>query len=394
MKQTILATAVALMASAACVQAQSYVVEPTNPDMLHLTNRIPDQSRREFILPASVGGYLPLKTDLHMHTYYSDGNVSPVTRIREAWLDGLDAVAITEHIEYHPFDDDMRRYMRLPGALDGIKDPKERKKAAKDSKRTHTQDHNISLQLAQKAAPNFDILVIPGTEITREPREIGHYNALFTTDNNAIYNDDPLQAIRNAKAQGALVMHNHPGWRRSSIQHPEFEVKAYGEGLIDGIEVINGEAFCPGTIDRARDKNLFVASTTDLHDTSAEVYAACGLKRDMTIVLASERSLEGIRQGLEQRRTIAFGAGGTICAQPELLKQLFDASVKTERIAKGRVKLTNPTSLQFNLQKPGENPVLLAPFSSLILTPDKDGRLTVTVLNMWQGADAHPTYTL
>lgn len=394
MKQILLAAAVALMAPATAVQAQSYVVEPTNPDMLHLADRIPKHARREFVLPQSVGGFMPLKTDLHMHTYFSDGHVSPANRIREAWLDGLDAVAVTEHIEYHPNDDAMREYLRIATAPDAVKDPKAKKKKQQDSKRSHDQDHNVAVRLAQKAAPAYDILVIPGTEITREPREIGHYNALFTTDNNIIYSDDPLQAIRNAKAQRALVMHNHPGWRRASIQHPEFEVKAYGEGLIDGIEVINGEAFCPGTIDRAREKNMFVASTTDIHNTTAEVYAACGLKRDMTIVLAKERSLDGIREGLEQRRTIAFGAGGTICAQPELLKQLFDASVKVERIAKGRVKLTNSTSLQFNLQQPGENPELLPPFSSLILTPAKDGQLTVSVLNMWQGADAHPTYTL
>lgn len=394
MKQYIIAAGMLVAASAGSVQAQSYVVEPTNKDMLHTANQMPRQTRREFVLPATIGGFVPLKADLHMHTYYSDGHVSPANRVREAWLDGLDAVAVTEHIEYHPNDDDMREYLRIPTAADGVKDLKDKKKKKQDSKRSHDQDHNVAVRLYQQAAPGYDILVIPGTEITREPREIGHYNALFTTDNNAIYSDDPLQAIRNAKAQNALVMHNHPGWRRSSIDHPEFEVKAYGEGLIDGVEVNNGDAFCPGLIDRAREKNLFVASTTDLHNTSAEVYLARGLQRDMTIVLAPERSLDGLRQGLEQRRTIAYGAGGSICAQPELLKQLFDASVKVSRTPKGAVRLTNETSLQFNLQEPGKNPVLLPPFSSLLLQPAKDGKLTVTVLNMWSGADAHPTFTL
>lgn len=99
-------------------------------------------------------------------------------------------------------------------------------------------------------------------------------------------------------------MHNHPGWRRESIQHPDFELKAYGEGLIDGIETNNGTAFCPGTIDRAKEDSLFVASTTDLHNTSFEEYIGRGLRRDMTIILAKDRSLDAIRDALENRRTM------------------------------------------------------------------------------------------
>ena len=56
-------------------------------------------------------------------------------------------------------------------------------------------------------------------------------------------------------------MHNHPGWRRKSLEHPEFEVKAYGEGLIDGIEIMNGAEFYPKAIARAHARKLFVTST-------------------------------------------------------------------------------------------------------------------------------------
>ena len=82
---------------------------------------------------------------------------------------------------------------------------------------------------------------------------------IAATDNNTIYDPDPLQALRNAKAQGALVQHNHPGWTRKSLDMPEFEVQAYGEGLIDGIETMNGSEFYPKAIERAKELGLFVS---------------------------------------------------------------------------------------------------------------------------------------
>ena len=55
--------------------------------------------RQEIILP-KVCGYNLYKADLHTHTIYSDGAVTPSLRVREAWFDGLDIIAITDHIEY------------------------------------------------------------------------------------------------------------------------------------------------------------------------------------------------------------------------------------------------------------------------------------------------------
>ena len=42
-------------------------------------------------------GYLTLKCDLHIHTVFSDGLVWPTVRVEEAWREGLDAIAITDH---------------------------------------------------------------------------------------------------------------------------------------------------------------------------------------------------------------------------------------------------------------------------------------------------------
>ena len=52
---------------------------------------------RKMILVPEIDGYLTLKGDFHMHTVFSDGSVWPDTRVEEAWSDGLDAIAITDH---------------------------------------------------------------------------------------------------------------------------------------------------------------------------------------------------------------------------------------------------------------------------------------------------------
>ena len=42
--------------------------------------------RQEIIIP-NICGYNVYKADLHTHTIYSDGVVTPTWRLREAWFD-------------------------------------------------------------------------------------------------------------------------------------------------------------------------------------------------------------------------------------------------------------------------------------------------------------------
>lgn len=204
-----------------------------------------------------------------------------------------------------------------------------------------------------------------------------------------------MQSLRNAKAQGALVMHNHPGWRRKSLEHPEFEVKAYGEGLIDGIEIMNGAEFYPKAIARAHARKLFVSANTDIHDATAETYRLQGHSRNMTLIFARNNSLEALREALEARRTLAYSFG-TIAGDEQLLKDLFTASVRTKVLhtdpSNGRrtVSLTNSSSVEYVLRFPGQNPVVLKPFSTLMTTVGRDKPLDVTVENMWYSEKDHP----
>ena len=362
-------------------EAQYQYQDSKNVEMLrHSEYRTP--VRTEMLIP-QVAGYNVYKSDLHTHSIYSDGNVTPQYRIREAWLDGLDIIAITEHIEYRPneaiFYDYLKEYA-----------DKEYKPVQKGLDEGNSMvDLNYAVKESQKEAIKYGMLVIPGTEITRNGTNVGHFNALFTTDNNLIYDKDPVQAIRNAKAQGALVMHNHPGWTRKNISMTEAEKKAYNEGLIDGVEVMNGSEFYPGVIDRVREGKMFIAANTDIHSSTAEEYNVSGAIRPMTLILAKERTLESIREALDAGRTIAYGFGH-LCGSEEFLLDLFKASVTLSPVDGKKVSLTNMTSIPYIIKKENGNPVRIAPFSTYNTTiPQNAETLSFTVLNMWTGADTH-----
>ena len=64
--------------------AQSiYYQDKGNVDMMRHTLR-DEVLRNEIILP-KVNDYIVLKSDLHIHTFYSDGSVTPEYRVQEAW---------------------------------------------------------------------------------------------------------------------------------------------------------------------------------------------------------------------------------------------------------------------------------------------------------------------
>ena len=366
-----LMTILAVMFSAfgaSTAYAQHYYVDAENPEMLRFAD-FHGSARKELILPKQVGGFNVYKADLHTHTIYSDGSVTPEFRMKEAWLEGLDVIAITDHIEWRPGERDFAAYLQTEVRED--------------------VDLNTAVRLAQKEAPYWDLFVIPGTEITRDGTDVGHFNALFTVDNNKVYDPDPVQAIRNAKAQGALVMHNHPGWWRTSIGFTETEKAAYGEGLIDGVEVMNDVEFYPGIVDRVQELGLFISANTDIHASSAEHFNANGFMRPMTLIFASERTEKGLREALEADRTLAFGFQ-TLCGSENLLVEFFKASVSVQKLDGTAYMLTNNTCVPYIIKSAGANPMHLDPFTTIRL----DGASKFEVLNMFCGKSAHPVVEL
>ncbi|MCX8010249.1 MAG: PHP domain-containing protein, partial [Ignavibacteria bacterium] len=136
--------------------------------------------RTEINFP-DILGYKTLKCDFHMHTVFSDGLVWPTFRVEEAWHEGLDAIAITDHIEYQPKKD------YIP------------------------TNHNASFDIAKSKADELGIVLIKGVEITRRMPP-GHLNAIFVQDASKLVNDDWKVVVNEAKRQGAIINWNHPGW--------------------------------------------------------------------------------------------------------------------------------------------------------------------------------------
>ena len=389
MKRIIIIAAAFLVSLSA--SAQYYYQDAANVDMLrHARQTAPE--RVEVILP-QVNGDNVYKADLHLHTVFSDGGVTPEYRVREAWYDGLDVVASTEHVEVRPYEGKMVTFLKgyVPEGTKAFNTGISMKPA--DDRGIQT-DLNYSTKLYQKAASTYGITVIPGIEITRDPKTIGHYNALFVKDNNTIYDADPAQSIRNAKAQGAIIMQNHPGWRRTDLSMLEFEKKVYGEGLIDGIEIMNGAEFYPKAIDRALTNGFFMSANTDAHNSTYEQYRLNGIFRNMTLILAKDKSLESLREALLAHRTLAY-AYGSLAGEEQLLKDFFNAGVSVKLLhvdGKGTrtVALVNTTSFPYLLKFGNGNPILLNPFCSYRTSVGKDADLKFTVENMWCSEKGHP----
>ncbi len=258
-----------------------------------------------------VPGYVTLKCDLHMHTVLSDGNVWPSIRVQEAIKDGLDVISITDHIEYQPHKKD------LP----------------------HT-DRNRSYELALEAAEGTELLVIPGTEITRDMPP-GHFNAIFVKDVNKLNEKDVMEVFREAKRQGAFVFWNHPHW---TSQRPdgvatltEMHHELLEEGLFTGIEIYNHSTYSIEALELAQKYNLTLMGNSDVHglvDWSYQVPE--GGHRPVTLVFAQEKSAEAMQNAMEKRQTVVWFKN-TLVGSQEFLAPLIEASLTLESNGKGPV---------------------------------------------------------
>ena len=150
-----------------CVLLSSVGVFAQTDDGIMRMNEFAYPSKRVNLTIPDVKGFQVLKCDFHMHTVFTDGHVWPNVRVQEAWKEGLDVISYTEHMEYNPHSADV--------------------------KVDHDRSHNLAVDLAKEN----NIVLVKGTEVTRQTPP-GHFNALFIEDASKLVADNDSKLDQEA----------------------------------------------------------------------------------------------------------------------------------------------------------------------------------------------------
>jgi len=276
-----------------------------------------------------------LSTDLHIHTVFSDGDVWPSIRVEEARREGLDLIAITEHLEYQPHSEDIPH-----------------------------PDRNRSFIIANDMVqPNERLQVINGSEITRKMPP-GHINAVFIKDGNALLYSDSLSGIEAANKQGGFVFWNHPNYdkhRPDGIARLEpFHKYLIKNKLLHGIEVVNGLTYSEEALKIALDNNLTILGTSDIHSlTDWKHSVSSGGHRPMTFVLTDDKTPVALKKALFEGKTVVW-FDNLLIGKKDNIEDLvrnnlsFDIPIYPKGKTILNVELTNHSASPFHLEYTGE----------------------------------------
>lgn len=334
--------------------------------------RIPWALLLLLVLPGAAGraaevkfpdlpGFLTLQADFHQHTVFSDGKVWPNIRVDECIRDGLDAMAITDHIEWQPHARDLpnpdrnRSYQLAqlaaslpPGMSEGDYWLIERRREGREDLIQAQSTLFARPPGAEQEAKPQDLIVVNGAEITR-PLPLGHVNALFLQDANQLVQEDGVAAVRAAAGQGAFLIWNHP-WspQRSGVDGiarlNDLQRDLMKEGLIQGIEVVNTDTYSPEAFQIALDQNLAIIGNSDIHALIDTVYPPGRKHRPLTLVFARERTPAALKEALVDRRT-AVWFNQTLLGRARWLEPLVRASLTV------RVLGYKPDRRRFSIQE-------------------------------------------
>ena len=280
-----------------------------------------------------------LKCDFHIHTVFSDGEVWPTIRVDEAIDEGLDVIAITDHLEYLPH----KKYV--------------------------STDMNASYDIAKKKADRKGLICVKGAEFTRWMPP-GHFNALFITDANKLLIDDFLPAVEEAISQGAFILWNHPGWR---VHQPDGVVRWYDvhQTMVDrnwlhGIEFSNYHEYYTSVLDYTNKYNLAIFANSDIHKLSHKVFLQDHAHRPITLVFASKKSEDAVKEALFAARTLALSEDNILAGPEKLMTEFVQACIKTEKTQSG-IKLSNVSEIPFNFEDADKKTYVLEGLGSIEL---------------------------
>ena len=266
----------------------------------------PAQEIRYEIDFPDLPGYRTLTCDLHMHTVFSDGQVWPPVRVAEAWRQGLDAIAITDHIEVQPHKQDV------------------------------PTNHNRPYDLSAGSAKTHDLLLFRSTEITRDTPP-GHFNAIFLEDIDPLDTEDFVEAVGRAAGQGAFIFWNHQEWKGPEKgRWLDVHTTLFDNGWLHGMEVCNNTSYYPSAHRWCLEKNLTMIGNSDIHAPDLLEQNTSDEHRTMTLVFAAERTPEAVKDALIKGRT-AVWFENQIIGRREYLEPLFAGCVEiTAAVRAGR----------------------------------------------------------
>ncbi len=357
-----------------------------------------------------IDGYRTFAVDLHTHSVFSDGMVWPIIRMQEAERDGLALLAVTEHLEYQPWQADIPH-----------------------------PDRNRSWVVASEygAESESDVIVVNGAEITRSMPP-GHVNAVFIQDANALLvkssgadymtrlrpstseeqaasEREARRAIEAANEQNAFVFWNHPNW---PAQRPDgvakltdMHRKLIAGGLLHGIEVANGDFYSAESLRIALDNDLAILGVSDIHYLIDWDYMPhAGGHRTVTLVFAEERSAASIKEALHANRTVAW-FGNWLIGREDALMPLLEASLRLTKVERSPgdklidIRLSNLSDAAFDLRVTSghrfngpPSTMRVEPHSDLDLAISGESRpsfeIAFEVLNAIAAPETHPTLRL
>ena len=367
--------------------------------------------------------YQTLVLDLHTHSVFSDGHVWPTIRVSEALRDGLDGLAITEHLEFQPH-------------LADIPHP----------------DRNRAYEEALRAAQGHPLEVIPGVEITRIGAP-GHINAVFVKDANQLVQQrseetplpsaqfeteaeaiafsvensslfkgahevevdgktlwrpfpdpgtyeaimnfglairlNPMEVLRMANRQGAFVFWNHPDFVSEDVKLNDFHRSATRSGLLHGVEIANGDNYYEHAHRLAMEHDLALIGVSDVHeliewDYRPEAEHSPG-HRPVTLVLAEGPGQEEMKKALFAKRTVVWWKNTLIGREPHI-DALLSASLSIESVGVNNwrntvIRIRNHSDATFKLRQTSQ--VFLASQTALIeIEPNGVTELTANISEM------------
>ena len=311
-------------------------------------------------LSDDLQGCVTLKCDFHMHTVFSDGLVWPAVRIDEAYRDGLDAVAITEHIDWRP---------NLPAGY---------------------SSHNSSYELAEAPAREKGIILIRGSEISIA-MPVGHHNALFLSNSDPLDKIDYMDSFRAAKSQNAFMFFNHPQWTGYGSQINTWTsvlAQLYEQDMLHGIEVVNNfGGYSPVAHRWCLDKKLTMIGNTDYHEPAPSF--AAGRHRTMTLVFAREATSAAIHEALKERRT-AVHYEDYVIGEEKYLKHLSENALEWNMMKNGNnveVSVTNNSDMTFRMRRIAHDPRLVVSVTSFTIAPKGAYAFTINLTEGITGGD-------